>query len=63
MRFCSARINIEKRLPFYTGVKNAISGGLITAYAWDGLGGGLPMEPLHAILRKRGIPYALPPSK
>ena len=39
------------------------SGGLITAYSWDVLGGGLPMEPLHAILRKRGIQYALPPSK
>ena len=39
------------------------SGGVIAAYVWDVFGGGLPMEPLHAILRKRGIKYALPPSK
>jgi len=37
--------------------------GLVAAYAWDVLGGGLPMEPLHALLRDRGIEYPLPPSK
>ena len=37
--------------------------GLVAAYAWDVLGGGLPMEPLHALLRERGIEYPLPPSK
>ena len=39
------------------------AGGVIAAYAWDVLGGGLPMEPLHSILRERGIEYPLPPSK
>ena len=37
--------------------------GLVAAYAWDVLGGGLPMEPLHTLLRDRGIEYPLPPSK
>ena len=37
--------------------------GLVAAYVWDVLGGGLPMEPLHALLRDRGIEYPLPPSK
>ena len=37
--------------------------GVIAAYAWDVLGGGLPMEPLHALLREREIEYPLPPSK
>ncbi|MBT6534424.1 MAG: class I SAM-dependent methyltransferase, partial [Marinovum sp.] len=39
------------------------AGGVIAAYAWDVFGGGLPMEPLHSILRERGIKYPLPPSK
>ena len=39
------------------------SDGVIAAYAWDVLGGGLPIEPLHAILRDRDIKYPLPPSK
>ena len=37
--------------------------GVVAAYAWDVLGGGLPMEPLHALLREREIEYPLPPSK
>ena len=39
------------------------SDGVIAAYAWDVLGGGLPVEPLHAILRDRDIKYPLSPSK
>lgn len=37
--------------------------GVVAAYAWDIFRGGLPMEPLHALLRERGIEYPLPPSK
>ena len=37
-------------------------GGIIAAYAWDVTSGGLPMEPLHKIMREMGIEYPLPPS-
>ena len=38
------------------------SGGLVTAYAWDIFGGGFPLEPIHAVLRAKGIEFPLPPS-
>ena len=37
-------------------------GGIIGAYAWDVASGGLPMEPMHKIMREMGIQYPLPPS-
>ena len=37
-------------------------GGTLAAYAWDVMSGGLPMEPMHKILREIGIEYPLPPS-
>src|SRR5712664_4072628 len=37
-------------------------GGLIAAFAWDVLGGGFPLEPLHAELRAMGITPLRPPS-
>lgn len=37
-------------------------GGIVAAYAWDVTSGGLPMEPLHKIMREMGIEYPLPPS-
>jgi len=39
------------------------SGGILGAYAWDVISGGLPMEPMHKIMREMGIKYPLPPSK
>lgn len=38
------------------------SGGIISAYAWDMLGGGFPMEPMQAELRAMGRKPMLPPS-
>lgn len=38
-------------------------GGTIAAYTWDVFGGGLPLEPIHSIMREMGIEYMLPPSK
>ena len=38
------------------------SGGLVTAYVWDIREGGFPLEPIHAVLRAKGIEYPLPPS-
>jgi SAM-dependent methyltransferase len=38
------------------------SGGILAAYAWDVNSGGLPMEPMHKIMREMGIKYPLPPS-
>ena len=38
------------------------SGGILAAYAWDVTSGGLPMEPMHKIMREMGIEYPLPPS-
>ena len=37
-------------------------GGLISAYAWDMLGGGFPLEPLQAEMRAMGIEPLRPPS-
>ena len=38
-------------------------GGIVAAYAWDMLGGGFPLEPIHAELRAMGVPPPpLPPS-
>ena len=37
-------------------------GGLIAAYVWDVRGGGLPVEPVRAGLRRVGIDGAVPPS-
>ncbi len=37
-------------------------GGLVGAYAWDVLGGGFPLEPLHAEMRAMGITPLRPPS-
>lgn len=36
--------------------------GVVAAYMWDMLGGGAPMEPIHAALRLKKIYYPLPPS-
>ena len=36
--------------------------GVVAAYMWDMLGGGAPMEPIHAALRLKRISYPLPPS-
>ncbi len=36
-------------------------GGLVAAYAWDIVGGGVPFQPMHAELRERGFTPALPP--
>ena len=38
------------------------SEGTLAAYVWDIHGEGLPIDPIHAELRKRGIDYPLPPS-
>jgi|TARA_B100001142_G_C14232467_1_gene615953 SAM-dependent methyltransferase len=38
------------------------SGGLVAAYVWDIREGGFPLEPIHAVLRAKGIEYPLPPS-
>jgi ubiquinone/menaquinone biosynthesis C-methylase UbiE len=37
-------------------------GGLVSAYAWDVLGGGLPFEPFIAEMRAMGLNPPLPPS-
>jgi ubiquinone/menaquinone biosynthesis C-methylase UbiE len=38
------------------------SGGLVAAYTWDIFCGGFPLEPVHAVLRAKGIEYPLPAS-
>jgi len=38
------------------------SGGVVTAYGWDLLGGGFPYEVLRLELKSRGISAPLPPS-
>ena len=38
------------------------SEGTLAAYVWDIPGEGLPIDPIHAEFRKRGIDYSLPPS-
>jgi SAM-dependent methyltransferase len=37
-------------------------GGTAAAYAWDMFGGGFPLEPIYAEMRRMGLPPALPPS-
>ena len=37
-------------------------GGIIAAYAWDILGGGFPIHPIHDELLALGLPSPLPPS-
>ena len=37
-------------------------GGIVTAYAWDVLGHGFPMEPIQAEMRALGVTPLLPPS-
>jgi ubiquinone/menaquinone biosynthesis C-methylase UbiE len=37
-------------------------GGFITAYAWDALGGGFPLDPLQREMRTLGYPPKMPPS-
>jgi SAM-dependent methyltransferase len=37
-------------------------GGVVAAYAWDVLGGGLPFEPVQAEMRAMGTPPLRPPS-
>ena len=37
-------------------------GGLVTAYAWDIEGGGLPMEKVFSSMREHGLSPTLPPS-
>ena len=36
-------------------------GGTVATYAWDILGGGFPLEPIHAEMRTMGLKYPLPP--
>jgi len=43
-------------------VRVVSAGGIVTAYAWDVMAGGLPMEPLHAQMRAMGIAVPMPPS-
>lgn len=38
------------------------AGGIVTAYAWDLMGGGFPYEVLRLELKERGISAPLPPS-
>lgn len=37
-------------------------GGLVTAYAWDMLGGGFPYDALHSEMRAMGVVLPVPPS-
>jgi ubiquinone/menaquinone biosynthesis C-methylase UbiE len=37
-------------------------GGIVTAYAWDILGGGFPWDPVQAEMRAMGLTPVLPPS-
>lgn len=43
-------------------VRVVAPGGLVCAYAWDILGGGFPVEAVHAEMRANGTPAPLPPS-
>jgi SAM-dependent methyltransferase len=38
------------------------SGGIVTAYAWDMVGGGFPYEALHVEMRGLGVEVPVPPS-
>jgi ubiquinone/menaquinone biosynthesis C-methylase UbiE len=37
-------------------------GGMVAAYAWDILGGGFPLEPIHAEMRALGLTPLRPPN-
>jgi ubiquinone/menaquinone biosynthesis C-methylase UbiE len=37
-------------------------GGIVTAYAWDMVGGGFPYEALQIEMRAMGVPVPVPPS-
>jgi SAM-dependent methyltransferase len=37
-------------------------GGTVATYAWDMLGGGVPVEPIHAEMRAMGLTPLLPPN-
>jgi SAM-dependent methyltransferase len=37
-------------------------GGVVTAYAWDMVGGGFPYEALHDEMRRMGVAVPVPPS-
>ena len=37
-------------------------GGIVSAYAWDMIGGGFPYAPLHSELRAMGVAVPMPPS-
>jgi ubiquinone/menaquinone biosynthesis C-methylase UbiE len=37
-------------------------GGMVASYAWDMLGGGFPLDPVHVELRALGVPPMQPPS-
>ncbi len=43
-------------------VRVVCPGGIVTAYAWDMLGGGFPYEALHFEMRAMGIAVPVPPS-
>lgn len=38
------------------------AGGTVASYAWDMLGGGFPVEPIHAEMRAMGVTPLRPPS-
>src|SRR6516165_2347198 len=38
------------------------SGGIVAAYAWDMLGGGIPLEPIRIEMRAMGLTVLSPPS-
>ena len=37
-------------------------GGLVATYMWDGAAGGLPVEPIHATMRRLGLDAPHPPN-
>ena len=43
-------------------VRVTCPGGTVASYAWDMLGGGFPLEPIHAEMRAIGIEPALAPN-
>jgi SAM-dependent methyltransferase len=43
-------------------VRVVCPGGTVATYAWDMLGGGNPLEPIHAEMRAMGLTPLLPPS-
>src|SRR5947209_19265043 len=43
-------------------VRVVCPGGTVATYAWDMLGGGNPLEPIHAEMRAMGLTPLLPPN-